>query len=70
MASTSMGEFWAPGTGVGGPRRLPTTGEVASMITTTLSADPSCDCLLGARLVPLAVLMLSSMLIPPTSTSQ
>lgn len=64
-----MGEFRAPGTGVGGPRRLPATRELASIITNTLSADPSCDCLLGARLVPLTVLMLS--LIPIlTSTSQ
>jgi hypothetical protein len=68
MASTSIGEFCAPATVADTSRRLPTTGmlgelpttgELASKFTTTLSADPSCDSLLGARLVLLMVLMLS-----------
>jgi len=51
-ASTSIGDVRAPGE-IDSPGPLPSTGELASKFTTTLSADPSCDCLLRALLVVL-----------------
>lgn len=64
-----MGEVRAPVDDVDTPRRLPSSWELMSKFTTTLSAD--LPCLPEARLAPLIVLMLQLMLelpLPPYSS--